>query len=42
MDKALKRNIVDQNKPTSSDPKTTEETLPNEEPIADTEEQLEE
>ena len=42
LDKALKRNIVDQNKPTSSEPKTTVETLSNEEPIADTEEPIEE
>ena len=42
LDKALKRNIVDQNKPTSSEPKSTVETLPNEEPIADTEEPIEE
>ena len=42
LDKALKRNIVDQNKPTPSEPKTTVETLSNEEPIADTEEPIEE
>ena len=42
LDKALKRNLVDQNKPTPSEPKTTVETLPNEEPIADTEEPMEE
>ena len=42
LDKALKRNIVDQNKPKSSEPKTTVETLSNEEPIADTEEPIEE
>ena len=42
LDKALKRNIVDQNKPIPSEPKTTVETLSNEEPIADTEEPIEE
>ena len=42
LDKALKRNIVDQNKPTPSEPKTTVETLSNEEPIADTEEPIDE
>jgi CarD family transcriptional regulator len=42
LDKALKRNIVDQNKPKTSEPKTTVETLSNEEPIADTEEPIEE
>ena len=42
LDKALKRNIVDQNKPISSEPKTTVETLSNEEPIADTGEPIEE
>jgi len=42
LDKALKRNIVDQNKPISSEPKTTVETLSNEEPIVDTEEPVEE
>ena len=42
LDKALKRNIVDQNKPKSNEPKTTVETLSNEEPIADTEEPIEE
>ena len=41
LDKALKRNIVDQNKPKSSEPKTSVETLSNEEPIADTEEPIE-
>ena len=41
LDKALKRNIVDQNKPIPSEPKTTVETLSNEEPIADTEEPIE-
>ena len=42
LDKALKRNIVDQNKPIPSEPKTAVETLSNEEPIADTEEPIEE
>ena len=42
LDKALKRNIMDQNKPISVEPKTTVETLSNEEPIADTEEPIEE
>ena len=42
LDKALKRNIVDQNKPIPSEPKTTLETLSNQEPIADTEEPIEE
>jgi len=42
LDKALKRNLVDQSKPTPSEPKTTVENLPNEEPIADSEEPIEE
>ena len=42
LDKALKRNIVDQNKPIPNEPKTTIENLSNEEPIADTEEPMEE
>ena len=42
LDKALKRNVVDQNKPIPSEPKTAVETLSNEEPIADTEEPIEE
>ena len=42
LDKALKRNIVDQNKPIANEPKTTIENLSNEESIADTEEPMEE
>ncbi len=42
LDKALRRNLVEQNKPISSEPKTTVENLPNEEPIADAEEPIEE
>ena len=42
LDKALKRNTVDQNKPKPMEPKTTVETLSNEEPIAETEDPIEE
>ena len=42
LDKALKRNTVDQNKPKPIEPKTTVETLSNEEPIAETEDPIEE
>tara|TARA_B100000900_G_scaffold106209_1_gene88230 strand:+ start:691 stop:1563 length:873 start_codon:yes stop_codon:yes gene_type:complete len=42
LDKALKRNVVDQNKTTTNDPKTSTETLSNEEPITDSEEPIEE
>ena len=42
LDKALKRNLVDQNKPAQSEPKASVETLPNEDPIADTEDPIEE
>ena len=42
LDKALKRNIVDQNKPASNEPKANVETLSNEEPITDADEPIEE
>ena len=42
LDKALKRNTVDQNKPKPIEPKVTTETLSNEESIAETEDPIEE
>ena len=42
LDKALKRNLVDQAKPIASAPKSTTTELPDEEPVTDPDENLDE